>query len=92
MIPECFDVYNALKLYGDIQGAGFSYAVRMCGDLSGQEPGYASRCIHCGECLDKCPQMIEIPDMLAEAAAELEGPDLEQRVAMVRQMLDGEAR
>jgi len=91
MIPNCFDVYNALQLYGDQQGAGFSYAVQMCGDLAGEEPGYASRCTECGECLELCPQRIEIPDRLKDVAAALEGPELEQRVAIVRQMLSGEA-
>jgi ferredoxin len=27
----------------------------------------ANLCIGCGECLDKCPQRIEIPDWLAKA-------------------------
>lgn len=90
MIPDCFDVYNNLAMYGDVQGSGYSYAVRMCGVLSGQEPGYASRCTECGECLVLCPQRIEIPDRLKEVAWVLEGPDLEQRVAHVRKMLGGE--
>jgi len=90
MIPECLDVFNTLSMYGDEQGAGFSYAVRMCGDLSGNPPGWASRCVACGECLKKCPQQIEIPEMMAEVAEALEGPDLEQRVALIRSMLSGE--
>ncbi|MFX1313078.1 MAG: aldo/keto reductase [Promethearchaeota archaeon] len=31
--------------------------------------GVASLCIQCGECLDKCPQQIEIPDLMKKAAA-----------------------
>jgi len=27
----------------------------------------ADLCIECGECLEKCPQMIEIPEWLAKA-------------------------
>jgi predicted aldo/keto reductase-like oxidoreductase len=27
----------------------------------------ADQCTECGECLEKCPQMIEIPDWLAKA-------------------------
>ena len=83
MIPDCLDVYNTLSMYGDKQGAGYSYAIRMCGDLSGHDPGWASLCTQCGECLEKCPQQIEIPEMLAVAAEALEGPDLEQRVTFV---------
>ncbi len=37
---------------------------------AGEEPeGVASLCIQCGECLDKCPQQIEIPDLMKKAAA-----------------------
>jgi predicted aldo/keto reductase-like oxidoreductase len=35
----------------------------------------ANLCIECGECLDKCPQMIEIPDWLAKAHEALCGDD-----------------
>ncbi len=31
--------------------------------------GAASLCIQCGECLDKCPQQIEIPDFIEKANA-----------------------
>lgn len=34
--------------------------------------GYASQCIQCGQCLDKCPQGIAIPDMLEQAVSDLE--------------------
>ena len=29
--------------------------------------GAATLCIQCGECLDKCPQQIEIPDFMEKA-------------------------
>ena len=29
--------------------------------------GAASLCIQCGECLEKCPQHIDIPDMIKKA-------------------------
>ncbi len=90
MIPDCFDVHNSLSMYGDAVAAGFSYALRMCGELSGHNPGFASQCTECGECLEKCPQQIEIPEMLANVAVALEGPDLDHRVATVKGMLSGE--
>ncbi|MHA2474538.1 MAG: 4Fe-4S dicluster domain-containing protein [Promethearchaeota archaeon] len=31
--------------------------------------GAATLCIQCGECLDKCPQQIEIPDFMEKANA-----------------------
>ena len=46
--------------------------------------GYASQCLECGTCMEKCPQQLRIPEFLVKAAAEMEGPDLEKRVAMAR--------
>ena len=64
----------------------------MSGELSKGKPGYASQCVQCGECLEKCPQGIQIPDFLETVASEMEGPDLETRRAMGRQMLRIEAK
>jgi len=46
----------------------------------------ASQCVHCGQCLEKCPQHIDIPTVLESVVEELEGSDFEQRVAMAREM------
>jgi uncharacterized protein len=42
--------------------------------------------VQCGQCLEKCPQHLEIPHLLESVATELEGPDLEAREAMVKQI------
>jgi len=86
MIPAVFEVYNKMHLFGGREETKFTYAIRMCGIISGTEPGFASVCVQCGECLEKCPQSIPIPDVLAEAAEELEGPGMEDRVALIKQM------
>jgi predicted aldo/keto reductase-like oxidoreductase len=39
----------------------------MVYEMFTKEEERAKLCIACGECLDKCPQMIEIPDWLARA-------------------------
>jgi len=85
-IPDCFDVYNYLHMFGNTTGAGFVYVLRMSGLISGQA-GYASQCTRCGECLDKCPQSLQIPDLLELVAAEFEGGDLKAREALVRQAM-----
>lgn len=59
-IPRVFEIYNDLMMYGDESRAQMFY-----GWLKEEER--ANLCIECGECLDKCPQMIEIPDWLAKA-------------------------
>jgi uncharacterized protein len=85
-IPECFDVYNNLHMFGNEEGAKFAYAIRMSGAFTDTEPGgFASLCIECGQCMEKCPQSLEIPDLLKAVAEELEGPDFEQRLAMAKQ-------
>ena len=47
-------------IYGDVQRAKLNY-----GWLEEEER--ADQCVECGECLEKCPQQIEIPDWLAKA-------------------------
>jgi hypothetical protein len=59
-IPRVFEIYNELMAYGDENRAQMVY-----GWLAEDER--ADLCTECGECLDKCPQMIEIPDWLAKA-------------------------
>ncbi|EHJ48905.1 NADP-dependent oxidoreductase domain protein [Solidesulfovibrio carbinoliphilus subsp. oakridgensis] len=85
-IPKCFDVYNKLHMFGDAEGAKFMYAVSVSGVLGASAPGFASLCVACGQCLEKCPQHIGIPDMLEKVAAELEDDGLEARQAAALRM------
>jgi predicted aldo/keto reductase-like oxidoreductase len=84
-IPGAFDAFNAFHTFGKTQEAPFLYALRAGGVLSGQ-PSYASLCSHCLDCLPKCPQGLEIPDLLEQVVAEFEGEGLSQREAMVRRL------
>jgi uncharacterized protein len=85
-IPECFDIYNTLHMFGNEDGAKFMYAMRMSGAFTDTEPGgFASLCVECGQCTENCPQSLEIPNLLKSVAEELEGPNFEQRLAMVKQ-------
>jgi predicted aldo/keto reductase-like oxidoreductase len=59
-IPRVLEIYNDLMMYGDENRAQMVY------DSFLKEEERANLCIVCGECLEKCPQMIEIPDLLAE--------------------------
>jgi predicted aldo/keto reductase-like oxidoreductase len=88
-IPGVFFCLNKLHMFKNENEAKFMYAIRCSGILSETSaPGYASGCIQCGECLEKCPQELAIPDFLAEAAKALEDDQLEQRVAMAKKMLN----
>jgi len=86
-IPVCLEVYNDLHMFENPDEAKIMYAVRLSGTITAGDPAYASRCIQCGQCLEKCPQHLEIPNLLESAARELEGPDLESRETVVKQLL-----
>jgi predicted aldo/keto reductase-like oxidoreductase len=60
-IPRVFEIYNNAIIYGDEERARMFYNNFM------EEDERANLCIECGECLEKCPQEIEIPDWLAKA-------------------------
>lgn len=84
-IPKCFDFFNRMHMFGNAQEMRFMYSAFLSGLSSGSEPGFASRCVACGACLEKCPQGIAIPDMLERVAGEMEGPGFDGFLETVRQ-------
>lgn len=90
-IKMCFEIYNNGHLFGKMNEAKFGYALHTSAVTGDGRYGFASQCVACGECLSKCPQQLPIPDLLAQVAAELEGPDLMERVARVRAVFKIEA-
>lgn len=85
-IPNCFEVYNNKYLSGKPEEADQNYVVQLGGVVYGGETGFASQCIQCGKCLDKCPQHIDIPAVLLTVVKELERDDLEERLAAAREL------
>jgi len=85
-IPLCFEEYNNLGMVKNPEEEMFMYAARLGGAVGTGEPSYASLCVQCGQCAEKCPQHIDIPTVLESVVAELEGPGFEERVAMARQL------
>lgn len=84
-IPYCFDAYNKMFL-DDPARARFTYAAALNIMASGKT-GYASQCVSCGECVDKCPQNIQIPEVLKEVAEAFEGPGFEEAVDGIVKMM-----
>jgi predicted aldo/keto reductase-like oxidoreductase len=85
-IPGCFDAYNALHTFGkSAQEAGFQYVLRVSGMVSGSR-AYASLCSQCRDCVEKCPQNLQIPDLLEQVASEFEGDSLKDIEAMTRRL------
>ncbi|WP_340819951.1 aldo/keto reductase [Methanolobus sp. WCC4] len=85
-IPTCLDTYNNLHMFKDEMSSKMMYAMRLAGVVSLDEPHFASQCVKCGECLERCPQDLPIPDLLEEVVRDLEGDDLDERVKMVKMM------
>ncbi|MFA6332379.1 MAG: aldo/keto reductase [Methanoregula sp.] len=85
-IPLCFEHYNNLYLADNPDGEKFMYAARLGGAVALGTPEFASLCVQCGQCIEQCPQHIDIPTVLESVVAELEGPGFEERVAMAKQM------
>jgi predicted aldo/keto reductase-like oxidoreductase len=61
-IPRVFQMYNDAVMYDDVRTGQFMY----------NSPFFppdqrADNCIECAECLEKCPQNIDIPDWLKKA-------------------------
>ncbi len=85
-IPKCFDAYNGLHMSGDAEAARFRYAISVGGVIGVDAPGFASQCVACGECLEKCPQHIEIPEVLKSVVADLEDDAMAQRIEQARKI------
>ena len=85
-IPLCFEEYNNLYMVDNPDEEKFMYAARLGGAVGVGEPEFASLCIQCGQCVEKCPQHIDIPGVLESVVEEFEGPGFEQTFAMAKEM------
>jgi len=60
------------------------YEAKPGGIIRGDIPGYASQCTQCGQCLEKCPQHLDIPTFLEAVKEEFEGRDLKMWKVMAK--------
>ncbi len=82
-IPGSFDVFNMHHTFERRLEASFSYALRMGGVISGK-PAYASLCARCEDCLEKCPQSLDIPNLLEEVTKQFETAELREIETKIR--------
>lgn len=76
-ILGCFEIYDNVYLSGDEAEGKLMYAAKPGGIIRGGILGYASQCIQCGQCVEKCPQHLDIPALLKIIKEKFEGPNLE---------------
>ena len=69
-IPTNLLLLNYIRIYGSQQNFRDGFIQLYHKRLVPNEEA-AEFCIECGECLDKCPQKIEIPERMKDVAAEL---------------------
>jgi len=86
-IPECFGLFNAFHTFGQKRQAEFLYALRLGGILHGS-PGYASLCSNCRDCVQKCPQALDVPSLLEQVVSQFEGDGLKEREAVARSLFE----
>jgi uncharacterized protein len=70
-IPACFEYYNSRHAFKD-RMARFMYLGGNGGLFSGKT-ALASQCTECGECIEKCPQSLAIPEYLKDVSKDMEG-------------------
>jgi len=61
-IPRNFRIYNQAKIYDEYQKYKEIWDEKM------KDESKASNCVRCGECIEKCPQNLEIMDLLEEVS------------------------
>ena len=81
-IPSVFGFVNELAYWGEKRrkmfGAIYNRMAKTSEEFErrllqeGEVEGSASLCTECGECLEKCPQQINIPEMMKKAKAVFE--------------------
>lgn len=75
-IPSCFEIFDNFYLSGNEREAKLMYVSKPGGIIRGDVPGYASQCVQCGQCVEKCPQHLDIPSLLEAVKEKFEGKDL----------------
>ena len=82
-IPAVFHYYNQMYLSSKREGR-FEFARNVCLQV---EPGVASRCVGCGKCEKRCPQVISIREKLREADRALRPPPYKLGIEIARRIM-----
>jgi uncharacterized protein len=66
-IPTVFSIYNQAMMYNDLRSGRMRYR----GPWGLKDDNDAANCVECGQCLEKCPQNVDVPAWLKKAHADL---------------------
>ncbi|MEE4264579.1 MAG: aldo/keto reductase [Desulfobacteraceae bacterium] len=84
-IPSCFECYNSKHAFKD-KSAKMMYLFQNGGMVT-EKVSMASMCVQCGQCLEKCPQNLPIPDLLKDVQEDLEGFMTKQLIWLGRRIM-----
>ncbi len=82
-IPRNFSAYNDYCMFGDEQHSRVMYGMMLMGGLMGKRAD-ASLCQECKQCMERCPQHIDIPERLKSVSKDLGGAKTEAMLAMMK--------
>jgi predicted aldo/keto reductase-like oxidoreductase len=84
-IPGCFECYNSRHAFKD-KGARMMYYFQNGGIVTDQ-PTLASMCEQCGECVEKCPQNLPIPELLEDVKGDMEGFMMKPMIWLIKRVM-----
>ncbi len=82
-IPRSFSVYNDYCMFGDEQQARASYAFALLGAFGGERSD-ATLCKDCKQCVERCPQHINVPGELKKVSDTIGGQKTEAIAAAIK--------
>jgi predicted aldo/keto reductase-like oxidoreductase len=82
-IPSNFQIYNQYHIDKEEQKARGMYAMMLMGGLNDKRAD-AALCKACKQCIQRCPQHIDIPEELKAVAKELGGAKTEAVLAKIK--------
>ncbi|MBP2172544.1 aldo/keto reductase [Methanococcus voltae] len=95
-ISRIFELYNDKHIFEDENDYTRAYYAKLdyMKDIGGVNGVWknASKCIECNECIEKCPQHLDIPNLLKKVALEFEGNEeyYEYKVELIKYLLNND--
>lgn len=83
-IPRCLQTYDSLHIFQENKiRSQAEYALGL-GILHEGQAAYASKCVKCGKCEERCPQELPVMELLDDVSGEMEGVITKIAPALIR--------